>query len=251
MNPNRLLALVFLYLSISCKVNHLANVQPQSYRMAPQSAELPAADPAIEALITPYKTKLDADMNQVIGTAAITLTKDKPESTLGNWLSDLLYEQINARLGSEIDFASINYGGIRIPEIREGAVTRGKIYELMPFDNMVTVVHADAATLQLFLEKIASSGGIPVSKQLRLIVKDGKPIQATIKGQPIQEDKIYKIGVSDYIANGGDDCSFFIDKKREDLGIFLRDAIIQYIEQQTAQGKPLNAALDQRIIISN
>ncbi|MFN7119282.1 MAG: 5'-nucleotidase C-terminal domain-containing protein [Saprospiraceae bacterium] len=240
--------LLLLVLTLaSCKVNHLAQIQPQGYRMQPQSTTVPPADAATEAFIAPYKAKLDAEMNEVLGTAARTLEKAKPESPLGNWMADLFYEQISIYNKGEIDFASMNYGGIRIPTLQAGEVTRGKIFELMPFDNMLVVVHADAATVRAFVDKIAKDGGIPVSKQLRFNIKSGKAENITINGQPLQEDKIYKIGVSDYVANGGDDCTFFVGKKRDELGVLMRDAIIDYVKKQTAQGKQLNAQVDGRI----
>jgi len=245
------LLLVMGVLLSSCKVNHLAQIQPQNYRMEPQEITdrglNVSADSEVEALIAPYKAKLDAEMNEVIGTAARTLEKAKPESTLGNWMADLFYEQMSIYNKGEIDFASMNYGGIRIPTLQAGEVTRGKIYELMPFDNMLVVVHADAATVQQFADNAAKDGGIPVSKQLRFEIKNGKATNVTVKGQPLQEGKVYKIGVSDYVANGGDDCSFLIDKPRDNLGVLMRDAIIEYVKKQTAQGKKLDAQKDGRI----
>ena len=215
--------------------------------MEPQSTAIPVADPAIEALITPYKTKLDAEMNEVIGSVAKTMEKAKPESALGNWMADLFYEQIREYTKGDVDFASMNYGGIRIPSLQYGEVTRGKVFELMPFDNMLVVVHADAATVQQFADNAAKNGGIPVSKQLRFEIKDGKAHHVTINERPLQEGRIYKIGVSDYVANGGDDCTFLVDKKRDETGVLMRDAIIDYVKKQTAQGKQLNAQLDGRI----
>ncbi len=252
---NNRLAQTFILVIVSffaaCKVNHLAQIQPQTYRMEPQSTTARgldvAADSTLTALIEPYKSKLDAEMNEVIGTVAKTLDKNKPESTLGNWMADLFYEQMSDYNKGEIDFASMNYGGIRIPSLQAGEVTRGKIFELMPFDNMLVVVHADEATVRQFADNAAKNGGIPVSKQLRFEIKNGKAENITIKGQPLQAGKIYKIGVSDYVANGGDDCSFLIDKKRDELGVLMRDAIIEYVKKQTAQGKQLNAQLDGRI----
>lgn len=245
-----ILLLVMGGLISACKVNHLVRIQPEGYRMTPQSTDtrsLDAEDTETAALIAPYKAKMEAEMNDVLGTAAHTLEKAKPESTLGNWMADLFYEQISEYNKGDIDFASMNYGGIRIPTLQQGEVTRGKLYELMPFDNLLVVVHADAATVRAFADNAAKNGGIPVSKQLRFTIKNGKAENITIKGQPLQENKIYKIGVSDYVANGGDDCSFFIDKKRDDLGVLMRDAIIDYVKKQTAQGKPLDAQKDGRI----
>lgn len=245
--PKPILLLAFVLLIASCKVNHLAYVQPQGYRMEPQSVTTSRVDPVVESLIAPYKSKLDAEMNQVIGVATQTMEKSKPESTLGNWMSDLFFEQISEYTKGNIDFASMNYGGIRIPTLQKGEVTRGKIYELMPFDNLLVVVYADAATVQQFADKIAKDGGIPVSKQLRFEIKNGKAEHILIDGKPLESNKIYKIGVSDYVANGGDDCSFFVDKKRDNLGILMRDAIIEYIKKQTSQGKKLESQLDGRI----
>ncbi len=219
--------------------------------MQPQSTVVPAADPEIEAMIAPYKEKLDVEMNQVIGKAAREMTKAKPEGALGNWMSDLLYEEINELLDEDIDFASVNYGGIRIPAIPQGDITSGKIYELMPFDNMVTILYLDAETLRQFFAKVAEDEGIPVSKQVQMQIKNRQLVSVAVKGQPIQDDKIYKVGVSDYVANGGDDCSFFMDKKREDLGVFLRDLIIEHVEEETVDGKPINATPDGRIQIIN
>ncbi len=243
-------SLALAILLASCKVNHLAQVQPQSYRMEAQSTSertVSAADSKTEQLIAPYKAKMDAEMNTVLGVAARTLEHKKPEGTLGNWMADLFYEQMSEYTKGNIDFASMNYGGIRIPTLQAGEVTRGKIFELMPFDNMLVIVHADAAAVQQFADKIAKSNGIPVSKQFQLDIKDGKAQNVRINGQPLQEGKIYKIGLSDYVANGGDDCTFFIDKKQEALGVFMRDAIIEYVKKQTAQGKKLDAQTDGRV----
>lgn len=249
MNNSSKLSLLLLsvLLVTACKVNHLAYIQPQGYRMEPQSASASRVDPVVENIINPYKVKLDAEMNEVLGIATKTMEKGKPESALGNWMSDLFYEQISEYTKGNIDFASMNYGGIRIPTLQAGEVTRGKIYELMPFDNLLVVVHADAATVQQFVDKIAKDGGIPVSKQLNFEIKNGKAQNVTINGKPLESDRIYKIGVSDYVANGGDDCTFFIDKKRDNLGILMRDAIITYAKKQTAQGKKLEAEKDGRI----
>lgn len=249
MNRKWFLFLFAAFILAGCKTNHLAEIQPQAYRMA--DTTVVAADASIENLIAPYKAQLDAEMNEVIGVAAETLDKRKPESLLGNWMCDLLYEQIMAYTGAEIDFASVNYGGIRIPTVQKGDITRGKIFELMPFDNMIVVIHLDAATLRQFIDKIAQDSGIPVSKQLRFEVKDRKAQNITIKGQPIQEDKIYKVGISDYVANGGDDCFYFVDKERDEIGKLLRDAIIEYVEKQSAQGKQIQSKLDGRIKVLN
>lgn len=238
--------LVFTF--TACQTNHLAEIQPQTYRMQPNTV---APDISIEDMIEPYKIKLDAEMNQVIGETSTDMEKAKPAGALGNWMSDLLQEEISEHLGESIDFASVNYGGIRISGIPRGDITRGKIYELMPFDNMTVILYLDAETLRQFFEKVADDGGIPISKQVQMEIHDRKLKSVTINGELLQADKIYKVGVSDYVANGGDDCSFFMNKKREDLGIFIRDLIIEHVEEETANDKKITAQSDGRIKIVN
>ena len=59
-------------------------------------------------------------------------------------------------LGEPVDFAVINYGGMRIPAIPKGPITRGKIFELMPFDNLLVVVRLDVSILTQFINHMAA-----------------------------------------------------------------------------------------------
>ena len=234
----------------ACKTNHLAQVQPQFYRMEATAARsIAQSDTAIDSLIAPYKTQLDAEMNEVIGTAAITFSKGQPESTLGNWMADLQAHQTRLYTKTDIDFAVINNGGIRIPSLQAGEVTRGKIFELMPFDNMLVVLHLDINTLLQFIQKMAADGGWASSAELRYDIIDGKANNIMINGRALTEDRIYKVSISDYVANGGSDCPFFVDKKRDELGVLVRDAIIDFVKAETANGRKLMARLDNRVTI--
>ena len=86
-------------------------------------------DALISDMIQPYKEVMDEEMDVVIGTCAKTLEKGRPESTMGNWVADLIVEQTNARYDKTIDFAIQNQGGLRITSLGAGDVTVGKIYE--------------------------------------------------------------------------------------------------------------------------
>ena len=60
--------------------------------------------------------------------------------------------------------------------------------------------------------------------------------------------KKIKVITSDYLANGGDNMSFFKDKKQIKVGIKLRDAIIDYCEKTDT----IDIKIDDRIkIIDN
>ena len=247
---NKFLLGIVLLLSIAaCKTNHFVEIQPAaSYRF---NGNLPASttqeDAEISALIAPYKKQLDTEMNEVIGQVEKELTKAQPESTMGNWFADLLYEQSEKKLGRKIDFAIVNQGGMRIQSIPKGPITKRKVFELMPFDNMVTVVEIDGVTLHQLFDLMAEKGGWPISKSVSFSIVEQKAVNIKIDNASLNNDQTYYVSMSDYVANGGSDCHFLKELPREDLGIFLRDLIIEHIEEKTAQNQTLTAKIEGRV----
>ena len=75
-------------------------------------------------------------MNTVIGFSTIGLTKKLPESGLGNLIADAMKEMAQKKYATKVDAAFVNYGGIR-SYIPKGEITIGKIFEIMPFDNLI------------------------------------------------------------------------------------------------------------------
>ena len=234
-----------LLLVISCKVNHLADQQVEFYRI--EEKKYAEVDSEITTMIAPYKEKLDAEMNKVIGKLAHSMEKQQPESTLGNWFADALYTYGSATLDKDLAFAVQNYGGLRIPSLAEGNLTKGKIFELMPFDNMIAILDLDANTLKQLIDRMAFRGGWPVSAQLRYEIRNGKAENIQIMGKPINEYQTYKVLIPDYIANGGDNCDFLLDQKRNETGVLVRDAVIEYVITQDKAGKALTSQLDGRV----
>ena len=229
----------------SCQIWHTAEENGQKIQVETAAIE---EDEEITAMIAPYKVKLDAEMNQVIGSNKEEMKKGKPESLLTNWFADALHTMTNQYYkNGEVDFTISNYGGIRIPNVTAGDITRGKIFELMPFDNMIVVVEmADTTVIKLF-NHMAASEGWPISKHVSYEIKAQQAQNILINGKPIEKGKMYKVSVSDYLANGGGRCYFLEEGKREDLGILMRDALIEYVEQETAAGKKIESQLDGRL----
>lgn len=207
-----------------------------------------APDEEITAMIEPYKSTLDVQMNEVIGTVSQEMTKKKPESTLGNFYADAMIAGTKKE-GHPVDFAISNYGGLRVPYISEGPLTRGEIFELSPFDNLLVIVDVPGHILDTLLQQIASSEGWPVSNEIRMVIKDNKIESCTIKNQPIVASQIYKVAMPDYVANGGDGFKSLIPLSRVQTSKLLRDILIEYAQELTRTGKPISASIDGRIII--
>src|SRR5204863_8184802 len=117
-----------------------------------------------------------------------------------------------------------------------GNITKESIFELMPFDNFLVVMELKGTVVQTLLDNIAAQGGWPVSG-IRFTIHDGKASNISVNNNPFDETHIYQIIISDYLSDGGDNLLFLRSEKRMNTGVFLRDAILEYLREQTSQGK--------------
>ena len=201
-------------------------------------------DTFIQTLMRPYRDSVDRSMNQVIGIADKSLEKRQPEGTLGNFMADaMLYgaRHLNP------DAAFVNYGGIRITQLAAGEITRSKVFELMPFDNIVVVQKMKGSVLQQFLNLTAEKGGWPVSG-ITMEIKNKKAVNVRIGGQPLDLNKTYTIVNSDYVANGGDNAAMLKAIPIQTEGYLMRDAIFDYIDYLKFAGKQISANIENRVI---
>ncbi|MBX2959118.1 MAG: 5'-nucleotidase C-terminal domain-containing protein [Flavobacteriales bacterium] len=199
-------------------------------------------------LIEPYKNALDSEMNEVLVFSAMEFPKEKnkPETLLGNLVADLSLEIITKKFPeSKIDFCLLNNGGLRT-SLPKGEITRGKIFELMPFDNELVIVTITENQLINLINYIKNVGGQPISA----ISFDFFPTENNDVKQLFEENGLSSINIltSDYLAQGGDNMNFFLNPvKYETTGIKLRDAIIAYCISEHKKGNKLNSKLDGRI----
>jgi 2',3'-cyclic-nucleotide 2'-phosphodiesterase (5'-nucleotidase family) len=205
-----------------------------------------AADSSVIEIITPYKAELDDEMNEVIGEFATDMSRAKPESPLGNFVCDMLLAEGALAYGAPLDFAVYNYGGIRLDVIGAGPVTRGKIFELLPFENFAVVVNLDAEATLMLIRKITDEKGWPVGG-IRFKVIDQQPTEILIAGKPFDPARTYKVIMNDYMATGGDNVSFIDPADIEFMNVTIRDLAIQYIQKQYQAGNKINSVTDGRI----
>ena len=69
-----------------------------------------------------------------------------------------------------------------------------------------------------------------------------------IDGKPLDKAAIYTVASSDYIANGGNNAVMLKSIPQQNRGYLLRDALLEYIQQITSSGKPIEAKPEKRII---
>lgn len=241
--PLYIYCLLFPWLVAAC--SHKQYIQQHTYRLYTVTGSS-SADTGLTRMLQPYKRIVDSQMNVVIGNADSTLTKDQPECTLGNFVADAIYEKAKTT-DPAVDAAIYNYGGLRVPYISAGTITVGKIYELAPFDNTLTIIAIPGSILQQLCNHMAAWKGWPAS-HISYIIKDNTATAILINNQPIDPNKTYKIAANDYLAKGGDNCSLLVPLENSNTNIMLRDILITYIQQLAKQGKPLHPYIDKRIV---
>ena len=199
--------------------------------------------------LIPYADSMHRSMNKVIGFSVSTLINKQPESSLGNFMADCMKAMAEKKFNQKIDAAFINFGGIR-SYISKGDITIGKVYELMPFDNLIVLQKVKGMVLKSFLDKTAASGGWPLSG-ITMRINNRKATDIWIDKKPLKEDADYIIANTDYVANGGDGCIMLKNIPKQNIGYLLRDALIEYILLFTQQSKPIEAKMDNRIVYVN
>ncbi|MBO7317983.1 MAG: bifunctional metallophosphatase/5'-nucleotidase [Bacteroidales bacterium] len=220
------------------------------YRLYPVDARYDdRLDPDFAEKLSPYRTLVNDAMGEVIGESAVDLVVDRPESTLSNWACDVYAEIAHERSGKKIDFAVGNIGGMRA-DIPKGIVTRGALLQTFPFTNYMSIVELKGSDVCALFEQIAANGGEGVSRDVRLVIADGKVVQSSIAGKPIDNNRIYTIATINFVAEGGDDMVAFRNAlSRVDYPGFVFELYEGYILQNTARGEAIQSSLDGRITI--
>lgn len=201
------------------------------------------------AYLAPIKAQLNATMSGVIGVAAESMTGHQPESLLSNWTSDAILHAANALMNEPIHVAIMNMGGLRC-EIPKGDITLWKMFELMPFDNELVILTLTGNDLKDLCDGFAADGGQGVAG-LRFQIKNDKAQNILVAGEPIDVNKEdYKIAVSNYLAEGNDRMIALTRcTNTMTTGLKLRDLFVDFVKEETAQGREIKSQLDGRITV--
>lgn len=233
----------FLFILGSCSSFYQpTSIQHTQYKIEPALKK----DSAMNVLLMPYTKDIHATMNKVIGTSAGTYNNNRPESEIGNFMADAYKAMAEEKFSRKVDAGFMNAGGIR-SYFSKGNITVGKVFEIMPFDNILVLQEIKGGVLQTYLDKMAEDGGWPVSKGVTLVIRNKKATEVMINGKPLDPGTVYVVAHSDYIANGGGDCDMLKSIPQINRGYLMRDAIIDYITALTREGKTIQPLIENRV----
>ena len=189
-------------------------------------------DTALLAELASYREQVAVQVAEVLAVATERLVKARPESALGGLAADAILSAARAQADHPVHLAILNNGGLRAP-IAAGDVTVGSIYELMPFENAITVVQLPGTKVIELAHQIAGRGGEPVAGFSFVIDgPDGGARDVLVDGAPVEPTALYWLATADFIANGGGGFSALSEPSaREDFDLLVREAIIQHVKE--------------------
>lgn len=202
-------------------------------------------DSAVAAYLKAQQAKYEEGFHEIIGTTETALTRSGlGESPMYNLVTDAMRDRVEA------DFAFNNYGGIR-SDLKVGPITREDIFKALPFGNQIVEFQASGKFLkQIVEEKIKGGGrGMAISGG-KIVYNKNLPnghriIEFLINGEPLQPEKMYRVATTDYLMEGNSGLGILKTVPTEKVGytgILLRDAVIEYIAENT----PLNIKVQGR-----
>jgi 2',3'-cyclic-nucleotide 2'-phosphodiesterase (5'-nucleotidase family) len=237
------LIIVWLALSLaSCRSFYALHSEPDRL----ETAGLSAVDDTILDIVDPYRAGLEAAMNEVLAELATDLVKSQPECNLGNHVAGIILEAAGKASDREVDFAVMNYGGLRVEAVRKGPLSVRDAYQIMPFDNFIVVTDLPGVVVRQLFDRIAAYGGWPV-QDATYVIEQGKAADITIGGQVLEEEKTYAMAISDYLADGGDRLALLKAYPYYNTGILIREAIMDAWRAATEEGRSIDVRTDGRV----
>ena len=211
-------------------------------------------DPEVEKMLQPYAPRVRA-LNEVIGTLKGELKKGGiGAGSLGNFVADALRDRAQVKTGKPVLLAITNSGGLRKSAIAEGDLRAGDIFELLPFENALVTVDLTGEQLRRFLDVILKNRDAQSGARITYRTNDKKENESVSvklgnRGTEVEIDPmaVYTITTTDYmVKRGGDYIILQEGKNLKQLGLSMRDAVLDYVKSETAAGRPIKSMLDGR-----
>jgi len=214
-------------------------------------------DPPVDKMLAVYRPKV-RDLEVVLGKLKGELKKSGTGSgSLGNFITDGMRAQASVKTGRPVAVAMMNGGGIRRNNIGEGDLKARDIFELLPFENALITVELTGEQLTRLLQMIVA--GREAQSGARILYKtnadktsqmESAKLRNGAEEKEIDPNATYTIVTIDYLYRVGGSRYGILQagKNMKELGITLRDAIMNYVKSETAAGREIKPNLDGRFV---
>ena len=189
--------------------------------------------PDIEAIVAPYRQQLGERLGEVLGHATAPFVKADPEGGLDNLVADALFAEVQAHSRDTVHLVLINEGGLRVP-IGAGPVRLRHAYELLPFENYITVLDLSGAEVERLADEIAAANGEPIAGW-SMELRGNDAVNVRVGSDAVDPERSYRLATVDYLVNGGGRWTVLWEagaRTREDLDVLIRDLFVSYMRRQ-------------------
>jgi 2',3'-cyclic-nucleotide 2'-phosphodiesterase (5'-nucleotidase family) len=202
----------------------------------------------VQALVSAALDEATETMNQPIGETAVALEPQYAgEFALGNLVVDaMLAADID---GQPADIAMHNTGGIRAG-LPRGPVTYGQLYAVLPFDNQLMALDLTGAQVLRILDRsVGSRPGAMLVAGMAFRFDMSKPagqriLEATVGGDPLDPERVYRVVTIDYLAGGGDGQDTFL----QGTGLAYGDDEVWVVAEYIRANSPVHPRAEGRIV---
>ena len=215
------------------------------------SADSVTPSPTVTAIVESWNSRVLPLTERVVADFAEAMRSGDRDSYLGNLVADAFLAATGA------DVVLLNNGSLRRALLPAGPVTFGMLYELQPFQNELVVITAPARVLREALEHGARGPGGRVSVHIAgvhatldtLVATEGRVRSLTLRnGRVLSDTDTIRIGLTDFVAGGGDRFTMFDGHPRVATGVVDVDALMRHLSQQPS---PVRAPRDRRFNLSS
>ena len=198
-------------------------------------------NPAMMKLLTPFQKKGEAQLGITIGSVNGHLEGDRSKVRFVQTnMARLILEGLIDR--TKADFAVMSGGGVR-DSIEPGKITYKDVLKVQPFGNTLAYVEMNGSEVRRYLAAVANkqvdSGAYAQFARVSLVADGNDVSEVKINGEPLQDDKLYRMATLNFNATGGDGYPE-VDKLPGYVNTGFVDAEVlkQYIQSHS----PLDAA---------
>lgn len=173
-------------------------------------------DNQIESIVSALQEETAPVFGRILGIAQSTVER----YGAADWAATALRDYANVEIGI------INIGGIRsqaFPIYQGDSITVAKLYEIMPFDNVLKTVDLKGSDLKILI----NDGTLVKSAN---VYKDNVTGQIFIDGILLDENRVYSVASIDYIFDNTY-YPFYKGENQINTGILFRDILIDRVEK--------------------
>jgi 2',3'-cyclic-nucleotide 2'-phosphodiesterase (5'-nucleotidase family) len=201
--PKYINGVVIVQAGSNCENLGVLDLTVENHALTRWSGELhqlwyhPDRTTVVTALVDSFKTEIDKEYSQVIGTWEVEVNSEGADRRLGNFLCEA------QRVAAGADLGFMNNGGIR-KRFAAGPITKQDLFEVLPFRNiLVSFKLTGAQVREIVLQNIAERSGFQLSgvecEWRRNAEGKIEFVTLLVNGKPLKDQSTYTGAASDYM----------------------------------------------------